>query len=38
MDEEHVWIVYGRQDHELWVAKLDKKGLLESLVDCNGKG
>ncbi len=31
-DEKHIWVVYGRQDHELWVAKLDKKGLLNSLI------
>ncbi len=31
MDEKNIWIVYGRQDHEVWVTKLDKKGLLTSL-------
>ncbi len=31
-DEKFVWVFYGRQDHELWVAKLDKKGLFDSLV------
>ncbi len=31
-DEKNVWIVYGKQDHEIWVVKLDKKGLLSSLV------
>jgi predicted GH43/DUF377 family glycosyl hydrolase len=31
-DDNHVWVVYGRQDHETWVAKLDKKALLNSLV------
>lgn len=31
-DEEYVWVAYGRQDHELWVVKLDKKGLLDSLI------
>jgi predicted GH43/DUF377 family glycosyl hydrolase len=30
-DEEHIWIVYGKQDHEIWVAKLDKKALYSSL-------
>jgi predicted GH43/DUF377 family glycosyl hydrolase len=30
-DEERVWVVYGRQDHEVWVATFDKKRLLESL-------
>jgi predicted GH43/DUF377 family glycosyl hydrolase len=31
-DEKHVWIVYGRQDHEVWAAKLDKQKLLQSLI------
>jgi predicted GH43/DUF377 family glycosyl hydrolase len=31
-DEDHIWISYGRQDHEMWIAKLDKKALLQSLV------
>ncbi len=31
-DEKYIWIAYGRQDHEIWIIKLDKKGLLESLV------
>jgi predicted GH43/DUF377 family glycosyl hydrolase len=30
--EDDIWISYGRQDHEIWVAKLDKKGLMESLI------
>ncbi len=32
MDENYIWVVYGRQDHETWVVKLDKKGLYQSLV------
>lgn len=32
MDNEFVWVVFGRQDHELWVAKFEKRGLYESLV------
>lgn len=31
-DENYVWVVYGRQDFESWVVKLDKKGLMNSLV------
>lgn len=31
-DENFIWVVYGRQDHELWVAKIDKRGLFDSLV------
>jgi predicted GH43/DUF377 family glycosyl hydrolase len=30
-DSDHVWVVYGRQDHEVWVVKLDKRGLRHSL-------
>ncbi|MCE5316715.1 MAG: hypothetical protein LLG04_05050 [Parachlamydia sp.] len=32
VDEKFVWVVYGRQDREIWVVKMDKKGLLNSLV------
>ena len=31
-DEKYIWVLYGRQDHEIWVAKMDKKGLLDSLI------
>jgi len=31
-DEKFIWITYGRQDHELWIVKLDKQGLLKSLI------
>jgi predicted GH43/DUF377 family glycosyl hydrolase len=34
-DDRFIWIVYGRQDHEAWVAKLDRAKLLESLVPIN---
>ena len=27
-----IWVVYGRQDHEIWVVKLDKEKLLNSLT------
>ncbi len=27
-----VYISYGRQDHEIWLVKLDKQGLKESLI------
>lgn len=30
--EEYVWVAYGRQDHEIWVAKMEKRALLDSLV------
>lgn len=32
IDDNYVWITYGRQDNEIWVAKLDKKRLLNSLI------
>lgn len=31
-NEHYIWITYGRQDHECWIMKLDKKGLMKSLV------
>ena len=31
-DDRFIWLSYGRQDHEIWIAKLDKKGLFKSLV------
>lgn len=37
MDDHYVWIVFGRQDHEIQVAKLDKKELYDSMVPVNVK-
>jgi predicted GH43/DUF377 family glycosyl hydrolase len=34
-DERYIWLSYGRQDHEVWIAKLDKKKLFESLIPLN---
>lgn len=31
-DGPFLWMAYGRQDHEVWIAKIDKQGLLDSLV------
>lgn len=31
-DDTYIYIVYGRQNRELWVVKLDKKGLFNSLL------
>jgi predicted GH43/DUF377 family glycosyl hydrolase len=31
-DDTHIWIVYGRQDHEMWMVKLDKNKLYEHLI------
>lgn len=30
-ENDYIWLAYGREDHEIWLAKLDKKGLYESL-------
>lgn len=30
-DGEWIYLSYGRQDHEIWIAKLDQQKLLESL-------
>jgi predicted GH43/DUF377 family glycosyl hydrolase len=35
MDENYVWITYGKHDHEMWITKMDKKGLLNSLIPVN---
>jgi predicted GH43/DUF377 family glycosyl hydrolase len=32
IDENYVWLAYGRQDHEIWIAKIDKKKLIDSLI------
>lgn len=31
-DDTYIWVAYGRQDHEIWITKLDKKELYKSLV------
>jgi predicted GH43/DUF377 family glycosyl hydrolase len=31
-DEKFIWIAYGRQDHEIWITKIDKAGLFNSLI------
>ena len=36
-EEMHIWVLYGRQDHEIWVAKLDKEALFNSLVPVSAK-
>jgi hypothetical protein len=35
MDEQFIWVVFGRQDHEIWMAKLDKKGVYDNMETCN---
>lgn len=34
MEKEYLWVTYGRQDFEIWVAKIDKKRLYDSLIPC----
>jgi len=31
-DDQYIWVVYGRQDHELWVVKLDRTGLFQNMI------
>ena len=31
-DEHFIWVSYGKEDREMWIAKIDKKMLLDSLV------
>ena len=31
-DDDYIWIAYGRQDHEIWITKLSREGLLKSLT------
>lgn len=35
MDDSHIWVFYGRQDHEIWAVKIEKQGLIDSLVSVN---
>lgn len=31
-EKDHFLVAYGRQDHEIWITKIDKTGLLDSLI------
>lgn len=31
-DNDHIWLSFGRQDRECWIAKIDKRGLLRSFM------
>jgi predicted GH43/DUF377 family glycosyl hydrolase len=31
-DQNAIWLTYGRQDRECWIAKIDKRGLMRSLT------
>lgn len=30
-NDRYIWVAYGRQDHEIWIAKMDRDKLLKSL-------
>lgn len=34
VEKDYVYVTYGRQDFEIWVAKMDKNKLYKSLVTC----
>ena len=36
-NDDYILLSYGRQDHEIWIAKIDKAGLLDSLVPVSEK-
>jgi predicted GH43/DUF377 family glycosyl hydrolase len=31
-DDKHIYVAYGKDDADVWVAKLDRRALMESLV------
>lgn len=35
IEDNYILLAYGRQDHEIWIAKIDKKQLLDSLMPVN---
>jgi len=35
IEDDSIFVSYGRQDHEIWIAKLDKSKLLSSLSSVN---
>lgn len=32
IENKMIWVAYGRQDHEIWIAKMHKDKLLKSLI------
>ncbi len=32
-DDNFIWLAYGREDHECWIAKIDKNAILKGLKD-----
>lgn len=37
LDDDVIWVTYGRQDHEMWIVKLDKEKLLQSLISTSDR-
>ena len=37
VEKEYIWVAYGRQDHEIWIAQIDKSKLYESLIPVSPK-
>lgn len=31
-NDKYIWVVYGKQDYEAWVFKMDKQALMNSLI------
>jgi predicted GH43/DUF377 family glycosyl hydrolase len=31
-NDNYIWVTYGRQDHEVWLVKIDRKGLFASMI------
>jgi predicted GH43/DUF377 family glycosyl hydrolase len=36
-DKTSIYVAYGRQDHEIWIARLDKEELYKSMIPVNSK-
>jgi predicted GH43/DUF377 family glycosyl hydrolase len=36
-NDKHIWMAFGRHDHEMWIVKFDRKNLLETLKPVSNK-
>ena len=36
-NDRYVWVVYGKQDHEVWVMKIDKEKMYKTLIPSAGR-
>lgn len=36
-DEKYIWLAYGREDCEMWIVKMDRKKVLQSLIRISPK-